>query len=465
MNKKKYLKIYNPYTNKEVGKVLLSEKDKIDEFINLAYNFRYEINYSQRAEILKRCSDFYKKNIQTEAKLISDESGICIKQAIYEVNRTINALNYSKLLAEKLVNEDLSKDYIYKSDQNKAELSVVRESYDLALAITPFNHPLNQVVHKVAPAIVAGTPIIVKPSEKTPLSAYRLSEILIKCGLPKYALIVLNGICLKTTVKQLVTSRMFDVISFTGSVKVGKIIESLMIESENYLKKYVPELGGNASFVVDKDSDLNLASEIALSAFDNSGQRCTSIKRILVFNEIAEKFIEKFIEKTKKLKYGNPYDISNDLGSLIDSDSAELIKLRVDDAIKKGAILKYGNIVEGALYSPTIIDNVKHNMILVKEETFGPIAPIIRVDTIDDCISIVNSSSFGLAGAICTNSKKTAKYYFDNITVGQFSWNGAPGYRTENAPFGGYGCSGNGEKEGIIHATKGLARLRTFYKH
>ena len=104
-------------------------------------------------------------------------------------------------------------------------------------------------------------------------------------------------------------------------------------------------------------------------------------------------------------------------------------------------------------------------MSLVIEETFGPIAPIIRVNSIDECIKIVNSSDFGLAGAICTNSFKTAKFYFDNIVVGQFSWNGPPGYRTENAPFGGYGCSGNGEKEGIIHATRGLTRLRTFYKH
>ena len=342
-------------------------------------------------------------------------------------------------------------------------MNIFREPYDLALAITPFNHPLNQVVHKVAPAIVAGTPIVVKPSEKTPLSAYRLLEILLKSGLPSNALTVLNGVDLKKTVKQLVTSNKFDVVSFTGSVKVGKIIEKLIIDSGNYLKKYIPELGGNAAFVVDKDSDLNLASDIALSAFDNSGQRCTSIKRILVFDEIAEDFINNFIQKTKKIKFGDPYDPSNDLGSLIDSDSAEIIKSRVDDALNKGAKLLYGNIVDGALYSPTIIDHVKHDMSLVIEETFGPIAPIIRVNSIDECIKIVNSSDFGLAGAICTNSFKTAKFYFDNIVVGQFSWNGPPGYRTENAPFGGYGCSGNGEKEGIIHATRGLTRLRTFY--
>ena len=449
----------------EVGKILLRTENEINNLINTTYDFKYDINYNQRALILEKCSEHYRLNIEKEAKIICDESGICIKQAIYEVNRTINALNFSKLFAKKLSTEELSNNYIFKYDKNKPKLDVFREPYDLALAITPFNHPLNQVIHKVAPAVVAGTPIIVKPSEKTPLSAYRLREILLKSGLPKNALTVLNGTNLEKTVNQLITSKKFDVISFTGSVKVGEIIEKLMIDSGNYLKKYVPELGGNAAFVVDKDSDLNLASDIALSAFDNSGQRCTSIKRILVFNEVAEKFNEKFVEKTKKINYGNPYDPKNDLGSLIDADSAKLIKHRVDDAISKGAKLLFGNIVDGALYSPTILDHVKFDMPLVSNETFGPIAPVIRVDSIEECISIVNSSDFGLAGAICSNSYETAKHYFDNILVGQFSWNGAPGYRTENAPFGGFGCSGNGEKEGIIHATKGLTRLRTFYKH
>ena len=197
MNKKKYLKVYNPYTNKQVGEVLLLDKYKIDDYIKLAYTFKYKINYNERATILEKCSRFYKKKIEKETKLISDESGICIKQAIYEVKRTINALNYSKLLAEKLSDEDLTKDYIYKEDNAKAVLNVFREPYDLALAITPFNHPLNQVVHKVAPAIVAGTPIVVKPSEKTPLSAYRILEILLKSGLPSNALTVLNGVDLK----------------------------------------------------------------------------------------------------------------------------------------------------------------------------------------------------------------------------------------------------------------------------
>ena len=261
------------------------------------------------------------------------------------------------MLAEKLSDEDLTKDYIYKEDNAKAFLNVFREPYDLALAITPFNHPLNQVVHKVAPAIVAGTPIVVKPSEKTPLSAYRLLEILLKSGLPSNALTVLNGVDLKKTVKQLVTSNKFDVVSFTGSVKVGKIIEKLIIDSGNYLKKYIPELGGNAAFVVDKDSDLNLASDIALSAFDNSGQRCTSIKRILVFDEIAEAILLIILFKNqKKLNLVIHMTLAMILGSLIDSDSAKIIKSRVDDALNKGAKLLYGNIVDGALYSPTIID-------------------------------------------------------------------------------------------------------------
>lgn len=459
------LNVINPYSNENVGSVNLSSSSEINDLLLKAYKFKYNISSIKRSHILKKCADYYNNNIDKEALLITKESGLSIKQTKYEVKRTINVLHYASIQALKLDSTDLSSIYEVENSTTDVQLNVIKEPLDLAVAITPFNHPLNQVVHKIAPAVAAGTSIVLKPSEKTPLSAYRLREILTLCGLPKDAFIVLNGLDIVETVRHLVSFKLLDAVSFTGSVEIGKKIEKMMLDNDNYLKKYIPELGGNAAFFVNHDADIDLASTIALSAFDNCGQRCTSIKRIFLHNSIADEFILKFKNKTAKIKYGNPFNERNDLGTLIDEEASIKIHERVNNALKNGANLVIGNDVDRALYSPTIIDNVNPKMDIVKFETFGPIAPIIRINSIDECVKIVNESSFKLAGAIATSSSESANFYSNSINVGQFSWNGAPGYRTENAPFGGFGLSGNGEKEGVIHSIDGLMRIRTFWKH
>tara|TARA_Y100000590_G_C15680202_1_gene999517 strand:+ start:583 stop:1986 length:1404 start_codon:yes stop_codon:yes gene_type:complete len=461
----KKLIVENPFTENKVADIVLKNKFEISTILETAYNAKYELTSIERSRILDKAADIYNKNIYDEALLITKEAGICIKQAIYEVERSINALKYASFHAKKLDDIDFSTEYIMEDDNPNVDLEVIVEPYDLAIAITPFNHPLNQLIHKIAPAIAAGTSIVLKPSEKTPLCAYRLREILTESGLPEDVFMVLNGYDVVDTVKQLVTYEKLDIVSFTGSVRVGKSIEKIMNENGNTLKKYIPELGGNAALYVADDADLDIASTIALAAFDNAGQRCTAIKRIFLDNQIADKFIEKFIAKTQNIKYGNPFNDDNDMGTVIDVDAANNILERVNKAISSGAKLLYGNKVHNALYSPTVLDNVTSDMELVKKETFGPIAPIIRVDSIDDCVEIVKSTSFRLAGAIATKSLDKAKEYSSRICVGQFSWNGPPGYRTENAPFGGFGCSGNGEKEGIVHSIKGLMKIRTFWNH
>jgi len=461
----KKLIVENPFTENKVADIVLKNKFEISTILETAYNAKYELTSIERSRILDKAADIYNKNIYDEALLITKEAGICIKQAIYEVERSINALKYASFHAKKLDDIDFSTEYIMEDDNPNVDLEVIVEPYDLAIAITPFNHPLNQLIHKIAPAIAAGTSIVLKPSEKTPLCAYRLREILTESGLPEDVFMVLNGYDVVDTVKQLVTYEKLDIVSFTGSVRVGKSIEKIMNENGNTLKKYIPELGGNAALYVADDADLDIASTIALAAFDNAGQRCTAIKRIFLDNQIADKFIEKFIAKTQNIKYGNPFNDDNDMGTVIDVDAANNILERVNKAISSGAKLLYGNKVHNALYSPTVLDNVTSDMELVKKETFGPIAPIIRVDSIDDCVEIVKSTSFRLAGAIATKSLDKAKEYSNRICVGQFSWNGPPGYRTENAPFGGFGCSGNGEKEGIVHSIKGLMKIRTFWNH
>ena len=184
-----------------------------------------------------------------------------------------------------------------------------------------------------------------------------------------------------------------------------------------------------------------------------------------MLKNIADEFIKKFVANTEKIKYGDPYDLGTDMGTVINEEAATRIQDRVKKAIQDGAKLLYGNKREGALYSPTILDNVSVSSELVDCETFGPVAPIIRARDLDEALQIAKNTKYALAGAIATKSRDTAKRVADALIVGQFSWNGIPGYRTEAAPFGGFKHSGNGEKEGIVLATRAMRKIRTFYEH
>ena len=208
-----------------------------------------------------------------------------------------------------------------------------------------------------------------------------------------------------------------------------------------------------------------MAATIALGAFKNSGQRCTSIKRLLIHENIADIFLDEFLPLVEKLQYGNPYDENTDVGCVISNKSAMCIERRVNNAVRNGGNVLLGHYKKGAVYSPTVIDNVPKDAELVVEETFGPVAPIIRVDSMEDALQIVNNSKYGLAGAIVTEDEKEAKSYFSRINVGQFSWNGQPGFRFEHSPFGGFRMSGNFQKEGLLMAADNYRKIRTFYTH
>jgi putative phosphonoacetaldehyde dehydrogenase len=457
--------ITHPYTREEVGRVPIATAAQIVEALNGAHLARPYLDCEARAAILERVARHYQENLDSAALLITAESGLCIKQTRYEVRRAINALKYAARQARILNSADLTAPYRVPGEKVAADLLVVAEPVDLAVAITPFNHPLNQVVHKIAPAIAAGACVVLKPSEKTPLSAIYLAEVLIESGLPPHMLNVITGQPPAPVVKALVTHPAVQLVTFTGSVEVGKTIARMMSAGGKELVRYIPELGGNAAFVIMDDADLALAADIALGAFDNAGQRCTSIKRILLHEAVADEFIKLFLERVGRLRCGDPYDTDVDIGPVIDEEAAIRIENRVNAAIQAGAFLLMGNQRDGALYPPTVIDRVTPDMELVNRETFGPVALIIHVRALDECVEIVRAGRYRLAGAIATASEGTARRYADAIRVGQFSWNGPPGYRTENAPFGGFGDSGSGEKEGIVLATQSMLLLRTFYTH
>jgi len=457
--------VVNPYNKQIVDKVPIASEKQIDEALRLSFKEKNDLKGDERAAILNESAKIIKKRKDEIARLITSESGLCIKQTHHEVERTLDVLKESAKLASSIDRQDFTKKFLRDDQKSKPILKVISEPLDLVIGITPFNHPLNQVAHKVCPAIAAGAKMVLKPSEKTPLTALLFGKILLESGLPKNMVNIITGYPPKYIVDKMISNPLVEMVSFTGGIEVGKYISRKMNESGNELKKYVAELGGNSALTVLEDADLDLAAKIAMGSFDNSGQRCTAIKRILVDKKIVEDFIDKFLSNTEKLKYGDSMDPKNDMGTVINEEAAILIQKRIEMAIKDGAKLLLGNERDGALYSPTILDRVNPRSELVVKETFGPVGPIIRINGLKDAIKIIKFSRYRLAGAVITKDSKKARELSNNIKVGQFNWNGPPGYRSEHAPFGGFPDSGNYEKEGVILAIESMRRMRTFYTH
>ena len=402
------------------------------------------------------------------ARLITAEAGICLKQARHEVGRAVSALRGAAHEARRLAAADWEAPYRVPGETPAAALQRASPSRStLAIAITPFNHPLNQVVHKVAPAIAAGAPVVLKPSEKTPLSALRLAEVLAACGLPPHLLNVVTG----RPAEPLVATPWSptgasELVSFTGSVAVGKAIARTMAEDGNELVRYLPELGGNAAFVVLADADLERAARIALGAFDNAGQRCTAINRILVEEPVADAFVARLAELAAGLRYGDPWDPETDVGPVIDEAPRHRHRARGRGrrarrrAAASPAARRHGAVVPRRCSTTSARP--------WRSSAARPSARWRR-SSASARWTMPSASSpadrHRLAGAIATRSEEAARAYAAAVRVGQLSWNGPPGYRTESAPFGGFGDSGNGEKEGIVHATRAMLHLRTFYRH
>jgi len=299
--------------------------------------------------------------------------------------------------------------------------------------------------------------MVLKPSEKTPLTAFALADILYEAGLPPQMLSVVTGDPAEIA-DELLTNADVDLVTFTGGVAIGKYIAAKAV-----YKRQVLELGGNDPLIVLEDADLEEAATLAASgSYKNSGQRCTAVKRILVQRPVAERFVELLLEKTRAIKYGDPLDPAMDMGTVIDERSAIRFEALVNEAIAQGARLLLGNVRRGALYSPTVIDQVTPQMTVVREETFGPVSPVIRFDTIEEAIRIANGTAYGLSAGLCTNRLDLITRFVRELNVGSVNVREVPGYRLEMTPFGGIKDSGLGYKEGVLEAMKSFCNTKTY---
>jgi len=450
------IEVRHPYSGELVGTVPKATLDDVRRALQIARGYRATLTRHDRYQILVKAGAIIAAQRDVLARLITLESGLCLKDSQYEVGRASDVLLFAANQALVDDSEVFSCDLTAHGKSRK--VYTLREPLLGAItAITPFNHPLNQVIHKVAPAVATNNRVVLKPSERTPLTAFALADILYDAGLPPEMLSVLTGDPAEIA-DELLTSADVDLVTFTGGVPVGKYIAAKAV-----YKRQVLELGGNDPIIVLEDADLEEAAALAANgSYKNSGQRCTAVKRILVQERVADSFIELLVEKTRAVKYGDPFDPTMDMGTVIDEAAARRFEAVVNEALASGARLLIGNIRRGALYSPTVLDRITPDMTVVRHETFGPVSPVIRFKTVEEAIRIANATEYGLSSSLCTNRLDLITRFIRELNVGSINVREVPGYRLEMTPFGGIKDSGLGYKEGVLEAMKSFCNTKTY---
>ena len=450
------ISVHNPFTRECIGTVAKATLDEVRRAFEIAKNYKSRLTRFERSNILNQAAALVRERTAAIAALISSEAGISMKDAVYEAGRVADVLMFG-------ANECLRDDgQTFSCDitphGRKRRVHTLREPLlGVISAITPFNHPMNQVAHKVVPSVATNNRMVLKPSEKVPLSALLFADLLYEAGLPPPMLSMITGDP-KEIADELLTNPNVDLITFTGGVPIGKYIAT----KAGY-RRIVLELGGNDPIIVMDDADLDEASSLAVQgSYKNSGQRCTAVKRMLVHEAIAARFTELVVEKSRAWSYGDPSDPKVEMGCVIDEAAARLFEARVNEAVAQGARLLLGNRREGALYSPTVLDRVDPSMTLVREETFGPVSPIIAFRNVDHAIAIANGTAYGLSSSVCTNRMDVITRFVNELHVGTVNVREVPGYRLELTPFGGIKDSGLGYKEGVQEAMKSYTNLKTY---
>ena len=455
----KTINVEYPFTGEVIGTVPAGTAEHARKALDIAANYQPKLTRYERQKILQTAAEVLVKRKEEISDIITLELGISKQDSLYEVGRAFDVFSLTAQLCIHNDGEIFSCDLTPHGKARK--IFTIREPLTAISAITPFNHPLNMVAHKIAPSIATNNCTVCKQTELTPLTAMVLADVLYEAGLPPEMFSVVTG-WPQDIGSEMIKNPNIDLITFTGSVGVGKLIA----EQAGY-KRTVLELGGNDPLIVLNDldgDDLKKAVELAVTgATKNSGQRCTAVKRILVQESIADQFVEMALERAKKIKFGDPMNMETDLGTVVNAQAAELFDKRVSMAEEDGAKILYHPGRKGALLPPIVVDHVDPKSELVLEETFGPVIPIIRVPNDDEAVmKISNSTAFGLSSGVCTNNFMRAKKYIQGLNVGTVNIWEVPGYRIEMSPFGGIKDSGLGYKEGVIEAMKSFTNVKTF---
>ncbi|TQV76151.1 phosphonoacetaldehyde dehydrogenase [Denitrobaculum tricleocarpae] len=453
------IEVRYPYSNQVIGTVPRGTAAHAREAFEIAGAYTPTLTRYERQQILFRTAEIIQSRRDEISDLISLELGLSKKDSLYEVGRAYDVYTLTAQLCIRDDGEIFSCDV---SPQGKARrIYTMREPLKAISAITPFNHPLNMISHKIAPSVATNNCIVCKPTDLTPMTALILADILYEAGLPPEMLSVLTGMP-EDLGDEFITNDNIELITFTGGVPVGKLIAN----RAGY-RRTVLELGGNDPLIILNDlsdDDLAKAADLAVAgATKNSGQRCTAVKRILVQQDVAERFVPLVEERARKIVFGDPFDPDTDLGTVVHEEAAKLFEARVHKAAEAGAEILYNPGRQGALLPPIVIDKVDHASELVMEETFGPVVPIVRVPNDDaEVMRISNSTAFGLSAGVCTNRLDRITAFVNGLNVGTVNIWEVPGYRIEMSPFGGIKDSGLGYKEGVLEAMKSFSNIKTY---
>lgn len=447
--------VRSPYTGEVVGSAPKLTRERVVETLEWAATKRFDLSRHERATVLNRIADRLAKGAEDFARLITSESGLCLKDTTYEVRRAQDVFRFAAMEALRDDGQVFACDT--SANGKKRRAYTIREPLRLVAAITPFNHPLNQVAHKVAPSIATNNVMVLKPTSRTPLSAMRLAMVMREAGLPDGMVTMVTGEASEIG-PVMWTHPAVELVSLTGGTEIGK-----RIASEMGYKRAILELGGNDPLIVLGDADIEEAVRLAVyGAFKNSGQRCTAVKRIIVVESVADAFAEGLVAATRKLVAGDPMDPDTDVGTVIAAADAIDFERRMNDAIDAGAKLLYGGDRKGAQITPCVMDHVRPEMEIVSCETFGPYAPIIRVEDLDQAIAVANSTEFGLSSGVVTNDLRAINRCIRELRCGTVNIREVPGYRTELTPFGGTKDSGLGVKEGVVEAMRAMTFTKLY---
>jgi len=444
VDRDKKIDVIDPFDNSVIDTVPAGSKEDCEIALACAvkgFEITKKMTVYERAQILFKAADLISERQEEFATIIAREGSKTINEARKEASRCVNTMIVAAEESKRILGETIPFDSFPGGEKRRGYY--YRFPIGVVLAITPFNDPLNLVAHKLGPAIAAGNSVILKPATVTPLSAIKLVEVLIEAGLPPQAIQLITGNGHEIG-DPLVSDERVRMISFTGGVEAGK-----HIASKAGIKKIGMELGSNSPVIVWKDADMDLAVESCVSgAFWAAGQNCIGVQRLLIHKDIYDEFKTKFVEQTKKYKIGDKLKEDTNMGPMINEAEAIRVEKWVNEAKDKGATILTGGKREGALYEPTVLENLPENITIHCEEVFGPTVNFYKIDDLDKAIAEANSLPYGLLTGIFTSNVDTAFKAAYELDCGGVMINDSTDYRLDSMPFGGVKYSGLG-REGL----------------
>jgi acyl-CoA reductase-like NAD-dependent aldehyde dehydrogenase len=452
---KEYRPLYSPYNNELLAEIAYADAGEVDSAIAAAEKARpimAKMPAHERASILERLVELLTKNEEECTRLLALEAAKPWTTAKAEVARTIMTYKFAAEEARRIHGETIPMDA---APGGEGRISfTIRQPIGVVAAITPFNFPMNLVAHKVGPAIAAGNTIVLKPASQTPLTSLYLAELLQEAGLPKGALNVVTGSG-SVVGDRLIQDDRVKAITFTGSPAVG-----IGLRSKAGLKKVTLELGSNSALIVDQGVDVDsIIPRAVTGAFSFAGQVCISLQRAYVHEELYDEFVEKFVAKAKSLKLGNPLDPETEVSALISPKDADRTLQWIEEARQSGAVVATGGGREGNIVEPTVLLNVDPKEKVSCQEVFAPIVLINKISSVEEAISYVNDSRYGLQAGIYTNNVFTALKAAEELEVGGVMVNDIPTFRVDHMPYGGVKESGIG-REGLKYAIEEMTEMK-----